>query len=235
MDNVETIRRQFLKNYRERIFTADKTGVLTLELIGASFIADEPAIFGKPNEDYIEREIQWYSSCSLNVNDIPGTTPKIWKEVATPEGIINSNYGYLIYSRENGNQHEYVLRELVKNPNSRRAIMIYTRPSMHVDYNRDGMSDFVCTNTVQYVIRNGRMNAIVNMRSNDCIFGFANDRAWADHVLSDLVFDYNYTQCDHDPIRKGDIIWQVGSLHLYERHFYLLDEYKTQLNNGNCY
>ena len=37
--------------------TIDKTGVKCIELIGASFLADEPAIFGTPNVDYIKKEI----------------------------------------------------------------------------------------------------------------------------------------------------------------------------------
>jgi len=228
MDTVDTIRQQFIENFYDNEFVIDKSGVKTIEIIGASFIADEPSIFGEPNKDYITRELDWYKSQSLNVNDIPGVTPKIWKEVASSEGLINSNYGYLITSHENGEQYENVLSELLKNANSRRAIMIYTRPTMHTDYNKDGMSDFICTNTVQYLIRGGKMHAIVNMRSNDCIFGYANDRAWADHVLETLLFDYNYMQCDHEPVTKGDIIWQVGSLHMYERHFTFIEEYIKQ-------
>ena len=36
--------------------TIDKTGVKCIELIGASFVADETAIFGKPNKEYIEKQ-----------------------------------------------------------------------------------------------------------------------------------------------------------------------------------
>jgi thymidylate synthase len=61
--------------------------------------------------------------------------------------------------------------------------MIYTRPSMQFEYNRAGMSDFMCTNTVQYLIRGGNVHAIVNMRSNDVVFGYKNDYAWQNHVL----------------------------------------------------
>lgn len=52
--------------------TIDKTGVQCIELIGASFLADEPAIFGEPNIEYINAEINWYESQSLNIHDIYG-------------------------------------------------------------------------------------------------------------------------------------------------------------------
>ena len=40
-------------------FTTDKTGCKTIEIIGADFIADKPAIFGTPNQEYIDKEIVW--------------------------------------------------------------------------------------------------------------------------------------------------------------------------------
>ena len=55
---------------------------------------------------------------SLYVDDIPGETPKIWKDIASDEGKINSNYGWCIYSEENGYQYHNVKRELKNNPNS---------------------------------------------------------------------------------------------------------------------
>jgi thymidylate synthase len=95
---------------------------------------------------------------------------------------------------------------------------------MHTDYNKDGMSDFVCTNTVQYLIHSGKMHAVVQMRSNDLIFGYANDYAWQQYMLNVLINDYNSFN-GVDPVLKGDITWQVGSLHLYERHFNYIEYY----------
>ena len=45
-------------------FVNDRSGSKTIEIIGASFVADKPAIFGTPNQDYIDAEIQWYNSQS---------------------------------------------------------------------------------------------------------------------------------------------------------------------------
>lgn len=211
MTTVNEIRERFKDKLHCEKFVVDKTGVKMIEIIGASFVADEETIFGPVNWDYVNREIEWYNSCSLNVYDIPGRVPEIWKQVADKDGFINSNYGYLVYHPDNGYQYDRVKEELIKSPYSRRAIMIYTRPSMHSDYNFNGRSDFICTNAHQYVIRNGKLHVIVQMRSNDIFFGYRNDRAWADHVLTKLANDLE--------IDKGDIHWQVGSLHCYERHF----------------
>lgn len=213
---VGNIRNSFYQKLVKEEYVTDKTGVKTLEIMNASFIADHPAIIGTVNEDYVERELAWYKSQSLNVNDIPGETPAIWKAVATEDGYINSNYGWCIWSDENHNQYTNVLDELKKNPDSRRANMIYTRPTMHSDYNRNGMSDFMCTNNVQYLIRNGELNAFVYMRSNDAVFGYKNDWAWQKHVLDSLCKELN--------VPAGQIYWNVSSLHIYERHFQLLKD-----------
>ena len=201
-------------------FVMDKSGVKTLELIGASFVADEPVIFGTLNTDYVDREISWYKSLSLNVNDISGKVPEIWKQVADKDGLINSNYGWCIWSELNHSQYKKCLNELIANKNSRRAVMIYTRPTMHEDFCRNGMSDFMCTNAVQYLIRENRMHCVVQMRSNDVVHGYKNDRAWQKHVLDMLVADYS--RLTDSKIHAGDIHWNVGSLHVYERHFQLV-------------
>jgi len=215
MSNVKTIQDSFVELYTKNQFVTDKTGVKTIELIGASFICDKPAIFGEPNFEYIKRELQWYESESLNVNDLE-PTPQIWQAISDKDGNINSNYGYLIYNEKNGKQFLKVKDELTKNPNSRRAVMIYTRPTIHEEYNLNGMSDFICTNAVQYLIRDNKLHAIVQMRSNDVVFGYRNDFAWQQYVLEFLADELN--------VEYGDITWQVGSLHVYERHFNFIED-----------
>lgn len=211
MLKVEHIRQYFIDELKYERFVTDKTGVKTIEMIGATFEADEPTIFGKVNQDYVDRELAWYKSKSLSVYDIPAPVPEIWKQVADENGYINSNYGWAIWHEDNFDQYYRVYQELSTNPNSRRAVMIYTRPTMWLDYNFNGMSDFMCTNTVQYMIRGDTLVAVVQMRSNDVVFGYRNDFAWQDHVVKLLGSALG--------IEKTKVIWHVGSLHVYERHF----------------
>jgi len=211
MQTVSDIRAKLIQKYKDHDFVTDKTGVKTIELIGESFVADEDWIIREPNYEYIERELQWYESQSRYVEDIPGDTPAIWRQVADSDGRINSNYGYLIWSEENGNQYNNVLAELSNNPNSRRAVMIYNRPSMHKDYCADGMSDFICTYANTFLIRNGKLISHYLMRSNDCVFGYTADVHWAMHVQKMLAADLG--------VEAGNLIWTATSLHAYEKHF----------------
>lgn len=223
-NDIHDIRQAFVDELRWESFTTDKTGVKTIELCPVAFLLshndpDDFTIFGELNEDYAKREIEWYASMSLNINDIPPPVPEIWRKVADPGGFINSNYGWCVFAPENGLQYSNVLEELKRNPDSRRAVMIYTRPTMWTDYNRNGRSDFMCTNTVQYLIRGGELIVVVQMRSNDAIFGFKNDFLWQRSVAENLAGNLGL-----DP-KKTIYHWNVGSLHVYERHFYLVDHY----------
>lgn len=205
-----------------------------VELVGVSFVADEPSILGGIDYDYISRELQWYDSQSLDVNNMPGPVPPIWKSIANKRGRVNSNYGRLLHGETNCEQYGNVLNALLGDKNSRRAIAIYTRPSIHrevrgVTQDDNDSDDFICTNTVQYLIRGNELITVVNMRSNDAVFGYRNDFAWQDVARTRLLKDLQQYYSD---LKMGQMIWQAGSLHIYPRHLSLLDR---AIDSGNWY
>ena len=219
---VSDIRDYFIKELEDERFTTDKTGQRTIEMLGASFIANEPAIFGTPNQEYIDKEIIWYHTHSNNINDIYGDDrepPQAWQYSANEYGEINSNYGRLIYSDKYYQQYGMAVDELIRNSDSRRASMIYQRPSIWVEYDEDGKNDFICTNAVTYYIRDGKLNAVVQMRSNDVVFGYKNDYAWQRYVMDLICQDLGG---NNSKVKPGYLIWQVQNLHVYERHFHLV-------------
>ena len=225
LPSVANIRKYFIGELNDKAFTIDKTGQKTIELIGASFIADEPVIFGKVNQTYVDAEITWYENQSTNIHDIYGRDnkqppPHAWQYAANEHGEINSNYGYLIYHPRFYQQYDQVLDELLNNPDSRRGTMIYTRPSIWKEYNDNDKNDFICTNAVSYYIRDNRLDCVVQMRSNDVVFGYKNDYAWQEFVLRRLASDISFSRGEE--IESGYIHWQVQNLHVYERHFKLV-------------
>tara|TARA_R110002167_G_scaffold61562_1_gene173772 strand:- start:12530 stop:13237 length:708 start_codon:yes stop_codon:yes gene_type:complete len=234
MKTVNDIREYFKNELKEERFTTDKTGAQTIEMIGASFLADEPSIFGTPSEKYIASELAWYESGSTNINDIYGpqySPPAAWKYAADKHGNINSNYGHLIFSKKYHSQFANVAKELIDNPDSRRAMMVYNRPSIWAEYDENGKSDFICTNAVSYAIRDNKLHVVVQMRSNDVVFGYKNDYAWARYVQDKLVRKINrhhrtfsdaWTVGQTPALTAGDITWQVMNIHCYERHFDLV-------------
>ena len=228
LPSVKDVRQHFINELNDEAFTIDKTGQKTIEMIGASFIADEPSIFGKPNQAYIEAELDWYESMSTNIYDIHGKNqdpPAAWKYSADDHGNINSNYGQLVFSQKYFEQFEMAFTELWDNPDSRRAQMIYNRPSIWVEFNENGKSDFICTNAQTFYIRDGLLHMVSQMRSNDVVFGYKNDYAWAQYLMDRFVSNWNdmaEMTGDADYIEKGFLQWQVMNLHVYERHFSLV-------------
>lgn len=230
--DVQRIRDEFVAKYKLGEFSVDRTGVKTLEILGASFVANEPTIFGAVNESYIQAELDWYESRSTNVNDLKtasGQVPPAWVRTATKHGEINSNYGHLIRSPLYYDQYSNVLRELTRNRDSRRATMVYTRPSIWVEFDFGGRSDFICTNAVAYYVRHRsgspKLDAVVQMRSNDAWAGYRNDYAWQSYVLQQLVTDYNAVREEDADVSPGDIYWQAANLHMYSYNFWMIDSY----------
>lgn len=196
------------------------------EIVACQFIADEDAVFGTPNEDWHARELAWYKSMSLRVHDIPGEVPKIWKDVAAWDGTINSNYGWCVWSEQNGYQFDNCAKALKNDPYTRQAIMIYNRPSMHRDAFVRERRDFICTNAVQFLIRpdrngNKRLYCLVQMRSSDAVFGYKGDLAWHQYILGCLAARI----C----VEEGEIVWNAGSFHVYPRHEHLVTDYLDEL------
>lgn len=220
MQFIKDIRFKFIQEFRKKNFVTDKTGVKTIELIGESFIADEDSIFGKINDEYLAKEITWYLTKEQNINWMEKPVPELWKSVANSKGDVNSNYGNLVFSHQNFNQFKNVAYELKLNADSRRAIMIYTRPTMHTDAESRSKNDFICCNTAHYLIRNNKLNVVVNFRSNDAIYGYSYDRKWQQLVLNKLLEEL---QEKYPKLKIGTIHWQTGSIHVYEKHFKFLD------------
>ena len=228
MLNTEQVKQLLIEKYKNNDFRVTKDGVKTIELQGIQFVADKDYILREPNYDYAKREIDWYESQSLNVNDIPGGAPTIWKQVATSLGYINSNYGWCIFGEDNGKQYEHCLKSLLKDHMTRQAVMIYTRPQMHTDWNKNGMHDFMCTHYVQCFLNEIQhpennvevyeLKYIVYQRSCDAVFGFNNDFQWHKYVYDKLYNDLIEAGIPMSE-NKPFIEYNCGSLHVYDRHF----------------
>ena len=224
MYNTEDIKKLLVEKYKNQDFRITKSGVKTVELQNVQFIADKDYILREPNYDYIKREIEWYESQSLNVYDIPGETPTIWKSCADVNGEINSNYGWMIWSKENGSQYNNCIWNLVNDPATRNAVMIYNRPSMHVDATSNHKHDFCCTYAVQCFLNptddGYSLKYIVYQRSQDAIFGYNNDINW--HLYVYKLMQKELSEKLNCPIKSELIECNDGSLHVYERHFKFL-------------
>lgn len=217
----------------------------TKELIHQVFLADKNYIVRKTKEPYQSNELHWFISQSRNVEDLKsfaGFTPKIWEEIAEIDGTVNSNYGWCCLSKENGSQFWNAMKHLELDRNSRRAIMIYNRPTMHEDWiaNRGNNNlrwqykeseeykklrgDFMCCQNNHFIIRGNKLLMTVHMRSLDAVFGYNADYIWFDFIFDKAV---QYLKKTYPELERGDMVIYADSVHVYERHYEDLEKEAT--------
>ena len=121
--------------------------------------------------DYAEAEWKWYMSGDRNISklgEIYGKIPAIWKQMADPDGEVNSNYGW---QWQRNNQLEHVIDKLRTEGNRQAAISIYDGKEIN-----SYKFDTPCTYAVQFTVVQSKLYMSVYMRSNDLWYGFCNDQ-----------------------------------------------------------
>ena len=240
--NAEHLIKQVLIPLHHKIKENDTVNG-TVEIINANLVfdaTDTKLNLGearKAQHKYIENELAWYLSQDRCIKGHPGIEDnKIWSKICTDEGRVNSNYGFLLFSKENGNgefsQYEYALKAIIKDKNTRQAIMYFCRPQLHWEYcdNINARYDFTCTISYQIFIRNNILCLIVTMRSNDVIRGLqCGDLPFAGYIYEKI---YNELLQYYPELKYGEIMWNAASLHCYERDFILLDKIVEEYYNS---
>lgn len=147
-------------------------------------------------------ELCWYLARSDRVDFIEHYIPQ-YREV-TPGDRVYGAYGPRLFDWKRGNQFAAVKERLVHSPESRRAVIqlfdAIDLPSRE--------KEIPCTSTLQFLLRGGRLDLLVNMRSNDAFLGLPHD-----------VFSFTMLQEIMARWLGVDLGWYrhaVGSLHLYE-------------------
>lgn len=121
--------------------------------------------------EYAEAEWKWYMSGDRNISklgEIYGKIPAIWKQMADPDGEVNSNYGW---QWQRNNQLEHVIDKLRTEGNRQAAISIYDGKEIN-----SYKFDTPCTYAVQFTVVQSKLYMSVYMRSNDLWYGFCNDQ-----------------------------------------------------------
>lgn len=214
--NSEIIKEEILRPLYHKLMAGDIVevrGEKTVELLNHTVtlssdngIVDIYNIF-KTSEEYVKHEMEWYLSQNPNAIDIIEHA-QMWMTSSDINMMTNSNYGYLMFSPQNGYQLDNVIKTLKEDKYSRRAVAYYTNPFMHYV----GGNDHICTIYVAYTVRNDELHAFVSMRSNDVRFGMIGaDLAWQIWMLEQISKAVGY--------KAGNVYWHAVSLHLYQRHF----------------
>jgi thymidylate synthase len=199
-------------------FEASPRGLKVKENLCASFEIRDPRhripfVEGRDfSMTYMVAELLWYLSAENSTEWISNYS-SFWKNISDDGKTANSAYGSRLFkshpkiAQGRIDQWDYVLTELKKDPDSRRAIMHIRVPDDSVD----AKLDVPCTLALQFFIRDSKLHLVVNMRSSDIIFGLAYD------VPAFTVFQEIMAM--QLGIELGTYRHVSNSLHLYERHF----------------
>ena len=159
-------------------------------------------------------EMLWiWQKKSNNIHDL---NSHVWDEWADADGSIGKAYGYQLgvkhqYKEGMMDQVDRVIYDLKNNPYSRRIMTnIYVHQDLHE------MNLYPCAYSMTFNVTDGRLNAILNQRSQDVLA--ANN--W--NVVQYAVLIHMLAQvCDLQP---GELVHVIADAHIYDRHVDIIKE-----------
>ncbi|MCL2285184.1 MAG: thymidylate synthase [Firmicutes bacterium] len=160
------------------------------------------------------KEILWiWQQKSNNVNELD---TRIWDAWADETGSIGKAYGYQLgikhkYPEGEFDQVDRALYDLKHNRSSRRILTnIYNHEDLHA------MGLYPCAYSLTLGVTNGRLNAILNQRSQD--FLAANN--W--NVCQYSVLVHMFARASG--LEAGELIHVIADAHIYDRHIPIIEE-----------
>jgi thymidylate synthase len=204
--------------------TCETRGTVSKEQLNVSLVIEDPSQCMYTNTvrstqfKYIAAEFLWYYAGRNDVKFI-SKYAKFWEQIQNDNGTVNSAYGNLIFKPKNIgglSQYEWAITSLIKDKDSRQAVMHFNMP----EHQYRGNKDFVCTMYGIFHIRENKLHFSVFMRSNDAIWGTPTDVAFfcslQKQALAHLLEYY-------PELELGTYTHHANSYHIYDRHFDLVD------------
>ena len=186
-----------------------------LSIESYNFVATEPSRPLQKSLDYWLGELAWYMSGNRSA-ELIAPYSKFWDKIKNPDGTLNSNYGNLVYykKRTDYTPFNWALNCLIKDKNSRQAMVLYNDREFYFD----GNQDYICSQGQHFLIRDNKLICIIWLRSSDIIYGLNYNMAWWSMVHQDLFLSLKPF---YPSVGLGNITVNIDSAHLYENHFEL--------------
>lgn len=192
----------------------------TREILGAFIVINNPYdrlvtnIHRKISLKYFIGEWLWYERGSNSLDEISYYS-KFWRGISDDKKSANSAYGHRLMGINPNvgiNQWGWAKQQLIKDKESRRAIMFIALPS---DMKRQ-TKDFPCTISLQFLIREEQLYLIASMRSNDLVLGFTYDASGFTLFQEKMLLEL---QVYYPNLKMGKYIHVAGSMHVYKKYY----------------
>lgn len=202
-------------------------------LYNVSWVADKPSMIGARNEDWVRRELAWFNSGSNSLNDMEPPVPSAFQACAGPDNRVNSAYGHILFGKGEELPPQPTLFNRVvdtflnEGKATRHAVAIITDRDIHNLAKKNGRKDFICTNALNFMIdHEDKLHIVAQMRSMDAVWGYRADYSMWDDLMERLLGELSMV---YPELTRGDITFQVANLHVYPRHFALLERWSNQI------
>lgn len=205
---------EILKNGEE----VSPRGSKTFELAPATIVIEDARKFlampnlRKGNYTFQLAEALWMLRGSNDLEEIAHYN-RVWRnfEDEDDKGILNGAYGERLRNWNNGIDQFYeVYKKLLHDPYSRQASMVIFDPERDNQIHENGgySKDIPCTNYFNFQIRNGKLNMLTVMRSNDLHKGTIYD------IPNFIIFQHILAGWLN--VEVGKYTHVAASFHIYE-------------------
>jgi thymidylate synthase len=211
-DSLNDAARGLLSIILEHGSASAPRGLPTIEVCDFSFVLTCPRarLLTIPARRWSTRlaigELCWHFSGSNSVKFI-GHYATAWSRFSD-DGITitGSAYGHRAFGANDGvSQWSSIVNLLRDDPASRRAVLVLAVPKSDLDRSRD----IACITTVQFLVRNGSLDCVATLRSNDAYLGLGYDVFFLTMLQERLALELD--------IPLGQYHHHTASLHLYQQ------------------
>ncbi|YCI07158.1 thymidylate synthase (plasmid) [Ensifer sp. D2-11] len=189
-------------------------GQLTREILNQVTVLDRPLerflfLPGRLNDCFAQiAESIWVLAGRNDIDWLTHYLPRA-PDFSDDRKVWRAGYGPRLRRwHDRVDQVEEVRKLLINDQTTRRAVMGLFDPGLdYVD-----SKDIPCNNWISWLVRDGRLNMSIAIRSNDAMWGFSGANAFEWSVLHELMARWTGTEV-------GSATFFAASFHLYERHF----------------
>lgn len=202
---------------KHRVANQSSRGSIVAELLGVSLRIQNPRARisrsenrGKPFSAL--GELLWYLAKSESLEFIKPYIPKYERDAV--DGVLEGAYGPRLFSMRNTiDQVASVIHLLEGRPNSKRAVIqLFDAADIATD-----KREVPCTTTLQFLLRDGKLNLVVSMRSNDAYFGLPHD-VFCFTMLQEML-------ASRLGVELGEYLHYAASMHVYASYLEAMCDY----------
>lgn len=226
MDNIPKIYPDIINHILISGHEAKPRGGKTKEVLGLYIISENPRkrFFLHPNRDanpvFSIAELLWYLHGDSKVDTIAFYVTQMMKYASPFTGTFHGAYGPRIMQYAGTiNQLDVIYHRLKVDPDSRRAICVIYNPQL--DWSEEKL-DIPCNISLQFLLRDKKLNMFVYTRSQDMIKGFVYDtEEW--QLLQEILAGWLN-------VDVGRYHHFIASAHIYQYDFDLANKVAKELD-----